>query len=50
MCIDFLNENVKEAQICFGYNLETICPTALCKNDVYLLDLSNEVLYCSLKF
>ena len=29
MCIDFLYENVKEAKICFGYNLETIGPTTL---------------------
>ena len=31
MCIDFLNENVKEAKICFGYNLETIGLTTLRK-------------------
>ena len=33
MCnlIDFLNENVKEAKICFGYNLETRGPTTLRK-------------------
>ena len=29
MCIDFLYENVKEAKICFGHNLETIGPTTL---------------------
>ena len=31
MCrpIDFLYENVKEAKICFGYNLESIGPTTL---------------------
>ena len=46
MCrpIDFLYENVKEAKICFGYNLESIGPTTLRpqQNCVIFDDLSND--------
>ena len=46
MCrpIDFLYENVKEAKICFGYNLESIGPTTLRpqQNCVIFDDLSDD--------
>ena len=46
MCrpIDFLSENVKEANICFGYNLESIGPTTLRpqQNCVIFDDLSDD--------
>ena len=46
MCrpIDFLYENVKEAKICFGYNLESIGPTTLRpqQNCVIIDDLSDD--------
>ena len=49
MCIDFLYENVKEAKICFGYNLETIGPTTLRpqQNCVIFDDLSDDTHYVS---
>ena len=47
MCrpIDFLYENVKEAKICFGYNLESIGPTTLRpqQNCVIFDDLSDDI-------
>ena len=46
MCrpIDFLYENVKQANICFGYNLESIGPTTLRRqqNCVIFDDLSDD--------
>ena len=49
MCIDFLNENVKEGKICFGYNLETIGPTTLRtqQNCVIFDDLSDDTHHVS---
>ena len=44
MCIDFLYENVKEAKICFGYNLETIGPTTFIQQQICVIfdDLSDD--------
>ena len=49
MCIDFLYENVKEAKICFGYNLETIGPTTLRpqQNCITFDDLSDDTHHVS---
>ena len=49
MCIDFLYENVKEAKICFGCNLETIGPTTLRpqQNCVIFDDLSDDTHHVS---